>query len=209
MRKIISFCCMPTLFLITAFSVFGQEQAEAPRYKEGDFWQFRVKEWDWITKRSTALGGDYEVLFKGGKFIVFELSQGPKTPVVDQSANALRRMLNIKSTLNYLEFPLFVGKKWTAEYKDTNVNTRQPMSRSADVQVTGVEKVSTLAGTFEVFRIDRSDTMQESSARYTLTSYYYSPEARAIVKFLYDSSAGGKVAGGKRELELITFGSAR
>ena len=58
--------------LLCAMAV-AQEQAPAPVYKDGDFWQFRITRQGFQTKDSSRTEGDYEVRFIGGEYKVYEI----------------------------------------------------------------------------------------------------------------------------------------
>jgi hypothetical protein len=75
------------------------------------------------------------------------------------------------------------------------------------VRVSGIEDVITPAGTFRAFKLEKEDSTGPASR--WLTTYFYSPEIRSVIKSHYDSSHGTDGTGGKREIELIKFGSQR
>jgi hypothetical protein len=197
MKKIV-FCCamMTTLFLI-AFSVVGQEQAETPTYKDGDSWQFKVVEKGMAVQTTAVLDRNYQVSFSGGEV------------TVRPAFRELGRMLGIEEERRYLQFPLVVGKTWHTRYR-----LEGPDYMRSTTSVTGVEDVTTSAGTFRALKIDRYDTRfggqgdrgrgeSRVSGKWIYT-YYYSPQTRSVVKYsLYIRG------GGTREIELIKFRTAR
>lgn len=189
-----------------AFIVSAQERAEAPSYNDGDLWHFRVARKDWQTRRSSDLAGDYEVIFSEGKFRVFSLSGTDKTEV-DQGAPTLLRMTGLqRDQLRFLQFPLVVGNRWRFDY-----HQRLPGERNAswtpETRVIGIEEVTTLAGVFRAFRIERDfDVLRRACWTYT---YFYSPNSRSIVKYHYDGTCGKGYGAGQTEMELIKFGASR
>jgi hypothetical protein len=216
MKRNICLIAVLLWIIVFALNVFAQEEAPAPSYNNGDFWQFSVKE-KLVASSSRSLdGGIYEVRHVNGKFPVFEI-QGDKREQLDAAGgeiNALRWMLGQGQTLGgqSLKFPLKVGEKWNFDYRLTaRAITEQP-PRSAEVKVVGMETVSTPAGTFKAFKLLRVDSgapvvqrgIQRSAAEYTIT-YFYSPEVRSIVKSFFDFSGRG----GTREIELVKFGTAK
>ena len=209
MKRWMLYFTMVAISLLADVNAFSQEQAEAPTFKDGDFWQFRVREWDWITQRSNALNGLYEVSYSQGRVEVFEV-------IADQKANLGRRPSELLALLGLsknpgfehdLKFPLSVGQKWNHDYRTKIVGTRDLHARRVEFQVLGVEDVTTPAGTFRAFKIVKEDWSGPTSR--WVTTYYYSPDTGSVVKSYYDSSIGTFGAGGKREIELVQFGSAR
>jgi hypothetical protein len=196
------------ILLAVAFEAFAQEQAEAPTYKDGDFWQFRVKEWDFIGYASDALSGDYEVVYSQGKLSVFHLDGDQKIPV-DRGVDELKRMVGAwkAKTIFYLQFPLFVGKQWRDDYEVTLRGSNKKIWRIAESRVTEIENVTTQAGIFRAFRIEREARGQSGVAGLSRFTMFYSSETKSVLKYSYD--AGVNTTGGKRTIDLIKFGSAR
>ena len=206
MKKKVPLSFIVGVLLIAVFEVFAQEQAEGPRYKDGDFWQFRATERNWFASSTAALIGDFEVSYSEGKPKVFKLEGGGKVEWPYDTGAELRRMLNIKSSYEYLRFPLFMGQNWRGSYTTTLRGARpQRYTRNFENRVTGIEEVSTPAGTFRGFKIERE--AWSGQARRWLT-YYYSPLTRSIVKWsYYEENQGSRCC--EREIDLIKFGSAR
>jgi len=105
----------------------------------------------------------------------------------------------------HLKFPLSVGQKWAYEYKTRPVTAKQDQNRSVEVSVTGMEQVTTPAGSFKVYKLVRTESWTRPSRQggwnSNTVTYFYSPETRSIVKrsSVSDSSPGTV------ELELIKF----
>lgn len=121
--------------------------------------------------------------------------------------DSLLALLGLSEDPGYrdLEFPLSVGKKWNYTYRARLRGERIPFLRSVEISVVGIEQITTAAGTFSAFKLVKEDWYRRSR---WITTYFYSPETRSVVKSLYDSSVGSG-SGGKREIELVKFGSAR
>ena len=218
--KKISVCFIMGVLLLAAFNVFGQEQAEAPKYKNGDFWHFRGAEREGFAHTTAALQGDYKVLYLGGKLKVFKLEAGKEFELSEGNGQefefsegdktyqvaVLKRMLGLKGSLQYLQFPLFVDKKWKSSWQSRLRGSTKVHHDEADSNVTAIENVSTPAGSFRAFKIERQQRFGTTIAWLT---YYYSPLTKSIVKYsYYEESRQGKICC-KREIELIKFGSAR
>ena len=59
---------------------------------------------------------------------------------------------------NYaLQFPLFVGKKWSFSYSYRNPGAKKPRQRNGEVAVVTEEEVDSPAGTFRALRLVYQD----------------------------------------------------
>ena len=89
-------------------------QTEAPRYRDGDFWIYRVKQQNNIVSTSNVMNGDYQITFTGGARSFLQLD-GQQTLPANQ-AGALTNMQPTgavrKRPAQYFQFPLVVGKSW-------------------------------------------------------------------------------------------------
>lgn len=194
-KKILCYVIIATLVL-SPFSVIAQEQAEAPTYKDGEIWQFKMVETGMAVQTNAAVERNFTVSFSAGRV------------TVRPASIQIRRMLAIEDEMQYLQFPLFVGKTWRTSYWAGGM-----VRWMVTMNVTRVEDVTTPAGTFRAFLIERRDKGFRSggdagrgdgrlSGRLSYT-YYYSPQTRSIVKFYLATGVGGR--GGSREIELIKF----
>jgi hypothetical protein len=204
------FLLAAAVFLLVAFDLFAQDQVEAPAYQDGDLWQFRVAESGLLVKSTEGIGGDYEIVYSGGKFMVRR--PGGVKLEGQQQIGIVLAMLYHEQQFELLQFPLAVGKKWRAEYQQQLRGARLPVERYADSSVTGVEEITTPAGKFRAFKIERHDTGRGGTGiappTFELT-YFYSPETRAIVKQHWEChGTAGRGACGEREIELIKFALA-
>ena len=186
-------------FLIITANLSAQESVPAPVYKDGDVWVFKVAE-KRTASSTRALDGDYEVTFKGGKFIV-RRPGGEKTET-RQDVGQLRDLLNEQDNeKQLLQFPLSLGKKWTTQYEADTRAENQDRRRNGETKVTGTEQITTPAGTFRAFKIERYETaaLKKKTERGTYT-YYYSPEVGGIVKYAYEREGGAATT-----MELIKY----
>ena len=174
------------------------EQAEAPVYKDGESWTYRVNNKLYSGSRSDLLeDGDYEITVQEGKRRIFHLDGGQKLDA--SNPGVLNLMLPTKRSTEgetqFFQFPLTVGKKWTAKYYN------KPASRwiTAENSVSGIETVITPAGSFPAFKIERQVFIAAGGiyrgtthTQWTYT-YFYSPQTRSILKYHYqsESAAGG------------------
>ncbi|HEV8342647.1 MAG TPA: hypothetical protein VGR30_09780 [Candidatus Binatia bacterium] len=217
MNKTLSFLSSVGILLLVAFNLYPQEQVPAPVYKDGEFWHFRAAEKDFLIQTTRAIGGDYEVFYSGGKVEVKALKE--EEAKTREDIGHLRRMLNLPDDKwQLLQFPLAVGKKWSTSFQVTSRLRGALVNRNAETSVTGMEQITTPAGTFRAFKIERRDYTAGRTAGprggtaggeiFSLT-YYYSPDTRAIVKYYDERQEPDRIGTtiGKREIELIKFGS--
>lgn len=190
-------------FLTITSTASSQEQADQPGYSDGDCWVFSVIEKDFpsASLSSLAPGGQYNVVYKKGKIKIFQIiGKGRKKP-----KTLLGRMLGIsvskggeKGEKEFLKFPLYVGKKWTTQFSESYAHSPKLKWRTAENRVIGIETVTVPAGTFRVFKIERTVHPGMDFV------YYYSMDTKSIVEY-HLTTPRGKKQGGKRDITLINF----
>jgi hypothetical protein len=114
MRKITMAIVLALPFV---FNALAQEQAPSPSFREGDSWQFAVREWDWISSRTDALGGIYELRYSQGEIKIYEVTGEQKTE--HPPTDPLLTLLGLSKDPRYQQdfrFPLSVGMKWNHRY---------------------------------------------------------------------------------------------
>lgn len=203
------------VFLLAPSNVLAQEQAEQPRFGEGDVWVFRISRSNFVTSESSRLrDGEYKVATSKKRFRFFSLAGNQEEEIKPgEGVNlwVLRRMIGIIGRDKYppLQFPLFVGKEWSGEYTliapagaDAPMTTFYIPYKS---KVTATEKVTTSAGTFTAFKIEREDSYPGSLG---LSAFFYSPATKGIVKYRWEGVSYRGGGESKMEIELIKFGSA-
>ena len=186
--KKLSFCFFGiVLCLRGSFHVFAQEQAEPPVYKGGGSWIYRAIDKPIGSSTTRVLNGDFEITFQEERRKVFRLEAGQK--VEEDNPGPLVFMLPtkaiIESETQFFQFPLMIGKKWPAKYYS------KPLSRwiNAENSVTRIETVTTPAGSFPAFKIERQFYYQTGGQYIGFTKwyqtfvYFYRPKTRRIVKF--------------------------
>lgn len=204
--KFFSSLLVAVLFIF-ALEVSSQDQAPAPVFKEGDFWQFKVTEKDLATNSSEALNGTWELSYSQGGIKGFILTGEQKEEIElksDHPTDLLLVLLGSSKIRQDLKFPLSVGQKWSYDFRYRPIGARSEQTRSVEVRVVGIEEVRTAAGTFRTFKIEKEESgSTRRGVNHQVTTYFYSPATKSIAKSLYQGSGGGK-----RETELIKFGSA-
>jgi len=170
--------------LCIAIAADASAQAvERPELKSGDRWSFVV----WYTQPATIPNREWIVETVAADRITGTENGEPL--VLTRDLGVLESPRNIESNPKWLRFPLAVGDRWSFEdnfyvkYKNSRGSIR------AEVAVVGYEKVRVPAGEFDAFKLEASAQMGgisgigstiDAEAKHT---YWYAPEARAIVKW--------------------------
>ena len=170
-----------TIVILTGVAI----AIDAPVYKEGDSWVFRVK-------GSGEFDGENQITFKNGQF---------------ESSNAafLGTALLVAVNLNdpekkALEFPLVPGKKWSYRYSHMNRGGKMER-RDATVEVIGTpQPIETPVGKFNAIEIRRTD---KGRAQFSIT-YFYTSDTKSVVKLVADIYIPG-AAQTRTEMELIKY----
>jgi hypothetical protein len=161
MRKTLAWSL--TLGLLLSFTpAFGQDQAAAPSYRDGDSWQFNVVEKGSTSSSTRGLDGDYRVLFKGGEVRVVPVNQ--EKSEFKQNVAQLKRMLALEDKEQLLQFPLALNSKWTADFQNA-LGSGVSQAVHAEMSVAGYEEVTTGAGKIAAFKIERYETFRSGGRR--------------------------------------------
>jgi hypothetical protein len=190
-----------TIFWSTAI-LLAQEQLSAPVHKEGDTWQFNISKKGQRTSSTAQIEGTYELSITKGAVKLYEIKGSQKNEI--RPMQELLFLIGKSEQQPGLRFPLSVGQKWTYRYQNRFLPGRR---RSAEVNVSGIEQVTTPAGTFKAYKLIRSESWSVPSifgGRGGSTStYFYSPETRSIVKLSTASEDDPGTV--ETETELIKF----
>lgn len=153
--------------------------------------------------RSDTENGDFEVQIRNGKYGRYRLEDGKRVTPNNTKTwlySALPTKTILESKEQHFNFPLWVGKKW---------NGWELLGRWRDSHctVTGIETVTTPAGTFETYRIERIVWMFVDILNiYDTEVYFYSAETRSVVKYEYKRELKdlvGDVAYGLQETAVV------
>jgi hypothetical protein len=180
------------LFFVTVqasgvFYAFGQE-ANAPTYKDGDWWKVQVEvSYSLGMSRSGRCDenfAEYMVKIDQGKPKVYGIKENSQEEI--QCPIIVAQLFGFgededRVRAEYVKFPLSVGKKWTARIPERLMGVAGGTvfkSRWNEVHYNTVawEKVRTPKKELEAFKI-------EASVGRARRTYFYSPEAKAIVQF--------------------------
>lgn len=184
LRLFITVACM----FMSPYVLYGQ-QAEAPIYKDGDWWRVKVeiKRPAGVSIGGPQLGGfsEYLVKIEAGKPRVFGM-RGDEPKEVD-APNIVSLALGVPEWRgDLLKFPIGVGHTWSARFPFQLPGLRQQWA-NAQYEVQSWEDVQTPKGGFEAFKIvmsvPGSPTPQKGAITARVATYYYSPKVKAIVYF--------------------------
>lgn len=131
--------------------------------------------------RSDTENGDFEIQIRNGKYLRVRLDGNKRVPVTGATwlAAALPLPAVIQAETQYYNFPLWVGKEWKGW-------RRLGGWRDSHATVTGIETVTTPAGAFEAYRIERIIWMFVGTDNvYDTHIYFYSPQTRSVLKYDY------------------------
>lgn len=161
------------------------QTAERPLFKVGDRWEFAVyysvptatPSRSWVV---TSVSGDRVHGTENGEPLV-----------MTADGNVLESPRARESNPRWLQFPLEVGKRWHYRSDWTFHAKGSNGSLAVDVEVERVETVNVPAGEFAAFRLVARGRVSGHSpigSQYdavTTTTYWYAPQARAIVKSVH------------------------
>jgi hypothetical protein len=158
------------------------QRAERPDVRVGDRWEFVV----WYTVPSTAPNRTWVVDAVTPTNVRGTENGEPLLLTAD--LNVLDSPLVRSSNPTLLRFPLEVGHHWTFA-DDYLFKPKRSAGRAVtDVLVVAYEKVVVPAGEFDAFRLEAKSRLSGTSPidsridAEALTTYWYAPEARAVVK---------------------------
>jgi len=208
---------LANLVLLLLVSVVAEaEEIQAPVFTEGDFWKFKIVQKPVPGFSSTANE------FPNGTFIlrhdtnarmqlreiIGEKQIFPESPTYRDYILSILGLRQPRSSptifnKNLLPFPLYVGKQWQFSYRTKVTNV-------VNSEVVTEQSITTQGGNFQALRIERNNQWAEanpvwgSRVHVTRGSYFYSSEAKVIVK--YDSQNDD---GAELHIELLEFKPAQ
>jgi hypothetical protein len=170
---------------LLASAALAQQKAERPQVSVGDTWLFAV----YYTVPSAIPNRTWIVTRVSPERI--EGTENGEPLLLTPELNVLESPRHKESNPRGLSFPLEVGKRWRYE-SEWLFKAKGSKGRSVvDVAVVAFEPVSTPAGEFEAFRLVATGKLSGNSpinSRYdaeTSATYWYAPEARAVVRSVY------------------------
>jgi hypothetical protein len=142
--------------------------------------------------------------------IIFSGKGRPYVLVYDHDWNLVDSFLAIfkPNEGQGIRLPLSVGKTWRAEYEGKNIQTGKNFKGSAFSKVAAQESITTSAGTFETFRIERlvkQLNTSDPSKIFTLQIVdWYAPEINHWARLSFVNKFDNKIRS-NTSVELIDF----
>jgi hypothetical protein len=183
-------CLIAILTLLLAPHPSNAQQAEAPVYKDGDWWRIKV---DVVRPPGVSLSGpvlerfpEYIVKFESNKLKVFGV-QGNDTVEADLPV-VIPLILGRPGWLgDMLKFPMRTGLIWSDRVKFQPPGM-QMRAVETKYEVQAFEKVKTPKGEFDAFKIVMTMNVPKGPKSLAPTevrthTYYYAPDVKAIVIF--------------------------
>ena len=207
-RPALSLIAILTLLLAPYLS--NAQQAEAPVYKDGDWWRVKV---DVVRPPGVSVSGavlerfpEYIVKFESKKPKVFGV-QANETVEIDLPI-IIPLVLGKPGWLgDMLKFPMGVGLTWSDRVKFQPPGM-QMRSVEANYEVQAFEKIKTPKGEFDAFKVVMTMSVPKgpkplAPKEVRTHTYYYAPDVKAIATF-HTSGTEVSVAS-----TLIDFSSAK
>jgi hypothetical protein len=177
------FAFVAAALALSAGPASGQS-AERPEIKVGDRWQFAV----YYTVPSAAPNRTWLVTSVAATGI--EGTENGEALRLTRDLNVIESPRDRASDFRLLDFPLAVGKRWQFVNDWVFKPKGSKGTSRADVTVIAYEKIAVPAGEFHAFKLTSRESLGGTSpigsvyAGETTRTYWYAPEARAIVKLV-------------------------
>ena len=174
--------------LAIAVSTARAQSAEPPRFSVGDTW---VRS-NGITLTVTRVS-DSDATIRGfyaaacpDCLVTVDRDFKP-VAVTDGEGQALGaarlRGLPLGRNWTLFDWPLRAGKAWTTSGRLAN-RAGTPLDVTVRVSVLAFEDVATKAGTFKAYRVEQAwQTVSSEGTDRWISTFWYAPEAKALVKF--------------------------
>lgn len=167
--------------LVCSHASYGQ-QAEAPMYKDGEWWRIRQE----LTRGGGAEASgvcsevypEYLVRIQAGKRNVIGIKDN------QQEGIDCPRILALVLGQSDLKFPLYVGLSWSDRRSRQIPGTRSVLT-DYQYEVKSWEKIKTDKGEFDAFKIVRSHRVSAPRVApyWQAETYYYAPSVKAIIRY--------------------------
>lgn len=179
---------VPRVSLIVVLSLFSltgsalAQKADLPDIRVGDQWQFV----EYYASPSTMPNRVWAITSVTAMDV--EGRENGEPLRMTRELNVRESPRNKYSNPRALSFPLEVGKRWHYVSDWMFKPKGSKGSIAADVAVVGYEKVTVPAGEFDAFKLTARETLSGTSpidsqfAGEVIRTYWYAPEARAVVK---------------------------
>lgn len=192
MKVIVSTLLLTVSFVCLLPHASQAQLAEAPVYKDGEWWKISVElrygAKSWKTEHCHDSYSEYLIRVEQNKKKVYGL-KGEKQEEID-CREILEQVLGVETvsevrSQKYLAYPMTVGKSWTGRIAVQKGHPVTTKSRARDVNwqdleyiVSAWEKVKTPKEELDAFKIEILGWRWGQAP-----TYYYAPAAKAIVFF--------------------------
>jgi hypothetical protein len=185
--------------LLIPYFAFSQK-ADQPQYKHGDWWKVKTEFEAKVSSRNEGCQDSYkEWIVKIDEKSLARLYGINDGKEVESICDAVFGWVFGVNESKALKFPLSVGHTWTHHFERTF--GRRTVRIEPQYKIIGWERVETLKGIFEAFKI--VGTVQWVTPRgdqnFNNWTEYYSPAVKAIV------SSQSETVATKRKVMLIDF----
>ncbi len=173
---------LPAFLLAILTAPAMAQRADQPIVRVGDRWQFV----EYYTVASTEPNRDWVVTSVTASRI--EGSDNGEILMMTPELNVLESSRSRSSSPKTLSFPLEIGKRWRFANDWMFKPTGSTGSSIIDVEVVAHERLIVHAGEFEAFKLKSKGSIRGVSPKGSqieaevASTYWYAPEARAIVK---------------------------
>jgi hypothetical protein len=194
-KKMVLAC---VLIMVWASVASSQEKWESPSLNIGDRWKYRDKSGGEWTQQVTAIENDVYVVRHGKETRGYERSTMNFNFVAEDG----KRFKFTGSWSKVLNFPLYIGKQWTNQFSmepKTGGSRRVEKKYLEEYLVPAFEEVSVLGGTIKAVKSEYKSMSLTSMKQTAKTTYWYSPEVKAIIKRVEEISHETK------DMELISY----
>jgi hypothetical protein len=170
------------IILISPLMVWGQEKCDAPVLNVGSKWVFRAADG---TEPTSELIGDE----KGVYVFSSKTARGEFKRFYDKKTMNCSKVIRDGKEDKYerdlikkvLDFPLYVGKKWTYRYTFFYEGRRMDVDSLAELSAVAYEDIEVQAGKFKAIKVKVKLSIIGTSHS-GVYYYWYSPEAKLTIK---------------------------
>jgi tetratricopeptide (TPR) repeat protein len=201
------------IFIVPRSSAEKGKPVGAPKLKVGDSYTFEVENTSdrklsyVVTRKITAINGNRMTVEA-----TVDKDGSKRSTYYDRAWGYLGSKsggndgVSFSPALKYFDFPLSVGKKWTAHSTETNEKTRHKRHHTISGTVEGWEKVQVPAGDFEALRVFLKTEVKEGDkvSAGTDISWYVPALHRSVKTELtgLDPATGGEE---KKIIRLLSY----
>jgi putative tryptophan/tyrosine transport system substrate-binding protein len=183
----------------------AENGVNAPVYKEGEWWVFRIKT---LYSDGRSDVEEHRVVYKDGKFETEHPSFLTGADIAGTPTFLPFPSLHVTNPQrSWLDFPLLPGKRWSFRYPRRYYLGRGSRTTAvANGEVIGPlsQPLVTPAGKFDAIEIQRIDSLAVPA----YLTYFYSPLTKSVIRSRAGlAPEGGSSSGRRFELDLVAYGN--